>query len=102
MNAIPAPETPCSSASRVRLVPMLPFNALNYACGLTAVRFRDYLLGTAAGILPGATAYVAIGAFGATPGSAPFLLGVGGLAVLALAGLVLARRRRGGAIEETA
>ncbi len=77
----------------VRLVPLLPFAALNYACGLTAVRGRDYLLGTAAGILPGATAYVAIGAFGTEPGSVPFLLAVGGLVVLSVGGLVVARRR---------
>lgn len=80
----------------VRLVPLLPFNVLNYACGLTAVRVRDYLAGTAVGILPGVTAYVAIGAFGAAPGSLPFLLAVGGLAVLSLGGLLVARRRRTG------
>jgi uncharacterized membrane protein YdjX (TVP38/TMEM64 family) len=78
----------------VRLVPLLPFNALNYLCGLTAVRTRDYVLGTAVGILPGATAYVAIGAFGAEPGSLPFLIAVGGLVTLSVVGLVVARRRR--------
>jgi uncharacterized membrane protein YdjX (TVP38/TMEM64 family) len=78
----------------IRLVPLLPFSALNYLCGLTAVRTRDYIAGTAVGILPGATAYVAIGAFGAEPGSLPFLIAVGGLVALSLAGLVVARRRR--------
>jgi uncharacterized membrane protein YdjX (TVP38/TMEM64 family) len=78
----------------LRLIPLLPFNALNYACGLTALRTRDYLLGTAVGILPAATAYTTIGAFGSTPGSLPFLLAVGGLVLLALGGVVAARRRR--------
>lgn len=77
-----------------RLVPLLPFTALNYACGLTAVRTRDYLLGTAVGILPGAAAYVTAGAYGTEPGSAPFLLAVGGLAVLTVGGIVVGRRRR--------
>lgn len=77
----------------VRLVPLLPFTALNYACGLTAVRTRDYLLGTALGIAPGAAAYVTIGAYGAIPGSTPFLLAIGGLAVLAILGVVVGRRR---------
>jgi uncharacterized membrane protein YdjX (TVP38/TMEM64 family) len=80
----------------VRLVPLLPFTTLNVACGLTAVRLRDYVVGTAVGVLPGATAFVTIGAYGADPGSAPFLLAVGGLAVLAVGGLVVARRRRAG------
>lgn len=78
----------------LRLVPLLPFSPLNYLCGLTAVRLRDYVPGTAIGILPGATAYVAIGAFGAEPGSLPFLLAVGGLGVLSVGGLIIARRRR--------
>lgn len=78
----------------VRLVPLLPFTALNYACGLAGVRTRDYLLGTAVGILPGAAAYVTVGAYGTEPGSAPFLVAVGGLVLLATGGVVVARRRR--------
>jgi len=76
----------------VRLVPLVPFTALNYACGLTAVGTRDYLLGTALGIVPGVAAYVTIGAYGATPGSAPFPIALGGLAVLAILGIVVGRR----------
>jgi uncharacterized membrane protein YdjX (TVP38/TMEM64 family) len=45
----------------VRLVPVLPFAAVSYACGLSALRPRDYLLGTTVGILPAATAFAAIG-----------------------------------------
>lgn len=78
----------------VRLVPLLPFTALNYACGLTGVRARDYLLGTALGILPGATAFVTVGAYGADPGSVPFLVALGGLVLLAAGGVVVSRRRR--------
>jgi uncharacterized membrane protein YdjX (TVP38/TMEM64 family) len=77
----------------IRLVP-LPFGTVNYASGLTAVRARDYVLGTAIGILPGATALVTIGAYGATPGSLPFVLAVAGLAVLAVGGLIAVRRGR--------
>ena len=70
----------------IRLVPLLPFAALNYACGLSAVRARDYVVGTAIGILPGAAAYSTIGAFGGDPGSLPFLLALGGWARLPSAG----------------
>jgi uncharacterized membrane protein YdjX (TVP38/TMEM64 family) len=78
----------------VRLFPLLPFGPLNYACGLTAVRTRDYLLGTAIGILPPATAFVTIGAYGSTPGSTPFVLALGGTAVLTLVATAAARRHR--------
>ena len=45
----------------LRFVPLFPFSALNYALGLTKVRFRDYVLGTFFGIIPGTCAYVYFG-----------------------------------------
>jgi uncharacterized membrane protein YdjX (TVP38/TMEM64 family) len=78
----------------VRLVPIVPFAVLNMTCGLTALRFRDYALGSAAGMLPAATAFVAVGAYGADPGSLPFLVAAAGLAVVLVTGAVLARRHR--------
>ncbi len=41
----------------LRLIPVVPFSALNYAAGLSAVRLRDYVVATAIGILPAAFAY---------------------------------------------
>jgi uncharacterized membrane protein YdjX (TVP38/TMEM64 family) len=76
-----------------RLVPLVPFTTLNLACGLTALRFREYLLGTAIGILPSVLAFVTIGAYGSDPGSVPFLVAVGGIVVLAAGAAVAARRR---------
>ncbi len=81
----------------MRLVPVLPFAAVNYASGLTSIRFVPYLAATAVGILPAVAAYVVIGAYGADPGSLPFILALGGLSVLVILGLVsagLVRRRR--------
>jgi uncharacterized membrane protein YdjX (TVP38/TMEM64 family) len=78
----------------VRLVPVLPFTAINYAAGLTAVRTRDYIIGTAIGIIPGTIAFVALGAYGTTPGSWPFLIAVLVLAGLTAGGAALARQSR--------
>ena len=44
-----------------RLAPVLPFNALNYAFGVTRVSFRDYALGSLVGMLPFTVAYVYLG-----------------------------------------
>jgi len=45
----------------LRLIPLVPFNALDYAAGLSKIRLRDYILGTFLGIMPGAFAYVNLG-----------------------------------------
>lgn len=74
----------------VRLLPLFPFTPLNYACGLLGVRRRDYSLGTAVGIIPGALAYAAVGASGADP--VGIAVGVGGLVALAVLGGAVGRR----------
>lgn len=51
----------------VRLVPLVPFIAINYAAGLSQVRLRHYLLGSAVGMTPGCLAYAALGAYGSSP-----------------------------------
>ncbi|WP_029131821.1 VTT domain-containing protein [Sedimenticola selenatireducens] len=45
----------------VRLVPLFPFNLLNYALGLTRISFLPYLLATWIFMLPGALAYTYLG-----------------------------------------
>lgn len=77
----------------VRLVPVLPFTAINYTAGLTSIRWWPYFLGTAIGILPGTVSYVTLGAFGLQPGW-QLSLALGALGVLTVAGLVFAVRRR--------
>lgn len=57
----------------LRLSPLVPFNLLNYALGLTAVPLLPYIASSWAGMLPGTFAYVYLG-------------GVGGAAVTAAAG----------------
>ena len=74
----------------VRLLPLFPFTPINYASGLLGVRLRDYVLGTAVGIVPGALAYAAVGASGADPRG--IVIGVGGLLVLTLLGGAIGRR----------
>lgn len=48
----------------VRLVPLFPFNVLNYALGLTKIPFLHYLFATYIFMLPGAFAYTYLGYVG--------------------------------------
>ena len=45
----------------MRLVPLVPFNLLNYALGLTRISLRAYILASAVCMLPGAVAYTWLG-----------------------------------------
>lgn len=77
----------------LRLIPLVPFNALNYASGVTGVSARDYVFGTALGIIPGAFAYAALGSSLDDPWSPEFLAAVGLALALAAIGAFEARRR---------
>jgi uncharacterized membrane protein YdjX (TVP38/TMEM64 family) len=44
-----------------RLSPVFPYTLLNYVFGLTRVRFRDYLLASWLGMIPGTLMYVYLG-----------------------------------------
>ncbi|HEY5085786.1 MAG TPA: VTT domain-containing protein, partial [Gemmatimonadaceae bacterium] len=46
-----------STVLRLRLVPLVPFNALNFACGLVGLDFGSYVAGTMIGDLPVTAAY---------------------------------------------
>jgi uncharacterized membrane protein YdjX (TVP38/TMEM64 family) len=46
-----------STVLRLRLIPVLPFNALNFACGLVGLDFGSYVAGTMIGDLPVTAAY---------------------------------------------
>ncbi|MDH5633899.1 MAG: VTT domain-containing protein [Gammaproteobacteria bacterium] len=48
----------------VRLVPLFPFNLLNYALGLTRISFGQYSIATYICMLPGAIAYTYLGYIG--------------------------------------
>ena len=48
----------------VRLVPLFPFNVLNYALGLTRIKFSHYSIATYIFMLPGAIAYTYLGYVG--------------------------------------
>jgi len=45
----------------LRLQPVIPFNMLNYALGLTGIRLHDYVLASWIGMLPATILYVYLG-----------------------------------------
>ncbi len=78
-----------------RLVPVVPFTAVNYLAGLTGLGVRVFVVGTVLGILPATTMYAVLGAYGSEPGSLPFQVALASLVALTVAaGIGGAWRRR--------
>jgi uncharacterized membrane protein YdjX (TVP38/TMEM64 family)/rhodanese-related sulfurtransferase len=73
----------------MRLVPLVPFNLLNYAFGLTGISLPAYVLTSATCMLPGAVVYTWLGYAGRSAAAGDIsalrygLLGLGGLAMIA-------------------
>lgn len=89
----------------MRLVPVVPFNFLNYLLGLTGVSFGRYVLASWIGMLPGTLMYVYLGAVAGEvtelvggveqPSGLQYaMLGVGLIAVVTLTVLMTRRARQ--------
>ncbi|WP_051245999.1 VTT domain-containing protein [Thioalkalivibrio sp. ALE19] len=84
----------------VRLVPLFPYNVLNYALGLTRIRLLAYALATFICMAPGALAYTYVGYAGRQAiagGEAAIQTGLIALGLLALVAFLprLVKRLRG-------
>ncbi len=90
----------------IRLLPIIPYGLVNFAAGLTSIRFRDYLLGTILGTVPGILPFVMLGSSGRalTKGDVMPLMGALALTGLLVGAATWYRRRRQSpekALEET-
>ncbi len=80
----------------IRLLPIIPYGLVNFAAGLTSVRFRDYLLGTILGTVPGVLPFVMLGSSVQAMRTGDVLPLVGALALIGVlvGGATWYRRRR--------
>lgn len=89
--------------ARLRLMPVVPFNATNFAAGITRAPLMPYLAGTAVGILPATVLFtyfahqlVADGGATRSQASMQLGLGLGGLFLLSLLPTIIRFVRRRG------
>jgi uncharacterized membrane protein YdjX (TVP38/TMEM64 family) len=80
-----------------RIVPALPYGAVNYASGLTTLRFRDMFAGTAVGAAPKVFGYTALGGSLSNLNAPEAKIAIALMVVLAVAGALLVRREFTGA-----
>lgn len=73
----------------VRLIPLFPFDVISYGCGLTSVKYKDFILATLLGTIPGILVFTNLGAEAVNIGSNSFYLSVALLILLFIASTFL-------------
>lgn len=75
----------------LRVTPLIPYQFLNYAYGLSPVDFDTYMLASIIGVAPGVLVYLNLGDKAWNPSSAEFWIALSLFAVLILASKLLSR-----------
>ncbi|WP_328497705.1 VTT domain-containing protein [Streptomyces sp. NBC_00414] len=82
------------SMMAARLFPGVPFWAANYCASVSRMGWFPFLLATALGSIPNTAAYAVAGARASAPTSPAFLIAMAFIALPALAGAIVAWRKR--------
>ncbi len=77
----------------MRVLPGVPYSVLNYAAGVSAISVRDYVLGTALGLVPGGFAYATLGAGLGDLTSPEFIGGLALIGLMLTVSTIIDRRR---------
>ncbi len=76
----------------LRLIPIIPFDAISYAAGLSKIRYPDFIAATALGIVPGVLVYTNLGDKSVELFSPDFWLALVILALLVAVSSIIKRR----------
>lgn len=79
----------------LRLPPVLPYDPLSYACGLTKIRYRDFILASVIGVVPETICYSIIGREAHNPLSPKFLIPIIFLIVAVIGSKFIMDKRHG-------
>ncbi|MEX0918533.1 MAG: TVP38/TMEM64 family protein [Candidatus Paceibacterota bacterium] len=75
-----------ATVAALRLIPLFPFNALNFLLGVTGIRTRDYFIGSFFGMIPGTFMFVYLGNSLTTFSFANVVIGLIGIGLLIVIG----------------
>lgn len=60
----------------LRLIPLIPFDIISYGAGLASIKYRDFIMATLLGIIPGVLVYVNLGDKSLSLGSTDFYVSI--------------------------
>nr|WP_279288975.1 VTT domain-containing protein [Anaerosolibacter carboniphilus] len=73
----------------LRLIPLFPYDIISYSAGLSNIRYRDFLLATIFGTIPGIIVFTNVGDKATDVGSTGFYISISLLVILLLASVGL-------------
>ena len=73
----------------LRLIPLFPFDVISYGSGLTSIKYKDFLLATFFGTIPGILVFTNLGAESVNIGSNSFYLSISALILLFVVSIFL-------------
>lgn len=76
----------------LRLIPLFPFDVISYGAGLTSISYKDFILATLIGTIPGILVFTNIGAQSVNIGSNSFYISIAALILLFLLSFLLKNR----------
>lgn len=75
-------------------MPILPYDAINYLCGLSKIKYRDFILATLIGTVPACFLYAYLGENILKPFSKGFYLSVVLVVIISLTPVLFAKNIR--------
>ena len=72
----------------LRLVPLVPFDIISYSAGFSSIRYKDFILASGLGIIPGVLVYANIGAQSLNFGSNEFYISISLLVALVVVSMM--------------
>lgn len=76
----------------LRLIPLFPFDVISYGAGLTKVKYKDFILATFLGTIPGILVFTNIGAQALNIGSSSFYISISALILLIFISMILKKK----------
>ena len=79
----------------IRLIPLFPYNFLNYGFAFTKIKMRDFVLGTLIGMIPISFTYAYFGSNVLNPGSRGFYIAIALFSFLVIVPILLRKKIQG-------
>jgi uncharacterized membrane protein YdjX (TVP38/TMEM64 family) len=76
----------------LRLIPLVPFDVISYSSGLSEIKYKDFLLATLIGIIPGVAVFSNIGDKSLEAGSFEFYISIALLIMLLVVSVIFKKK----------